>query len=157
MNGMYFAYGLLVLVLAVMGAYQLDVAGMNPSEGTRWWRDSVAPWEGFQGGRADKKGEEGGKGKGNEEEDGDTAPGKRAPVDLYSTSPYHLLADRLAPVENALSCVNSRSCFATDAEAQLSLVGNYRQLTNNYKREYPDSCSALRQELVLGFYEATPL
>ena len=156
MDVMYFVYGLLLLVVAIMGAYQLDVAGVNQSEGSRWWRDSVAPWEGFQSGGQDEKREKE-KGQGQHEDNGDSSPGMPAPVDLYTTASYHLLADRLAPVEEVLSCVNSRSCFATDAEAQLSRVGNYRQMTNNYKREYPDSCSALRQELVLGFYEAKAL
>lgn len=154
---MYFVYGLFLLVVAVMGAYQLDVAGVNWSEGSQWWRDSVAPWEGFQSGGGQDKKREKAEGQGQQEDNGDTSPGMPASVDLYSTAPYHLLADRLAPVEEVLSCVNSRSCFATDAEAQLSRVGNYRQLTNNYKRDYPDSCSALRQELVLGFYEAKAL
>lgn len=143
-------YGVLLLMIVVMGAYKLDVAGMNLSEGTKWWRDSVAPWEGFETRESGKKISK-------ESEEGDNAPGMPAPVDLYSTAPYHLLADRFAPVEEVLSCVNSRSCFATDAEAQLSRVGNYRQMTNNYKREYPDSCSAPRQELVMGFYQATAL
>ena len=162
-----FVYGICLLVLAVLSAYRLDVAGINPSEESRWWKDSVAPWEGFQpsaqkekeGGKGQERQGQGqgqGQGKGQEEE-GDHMPGMLASVDLSSTAPYHLLADRLGPVEEVLSCVTSRSCFATDAEQQLSRVGNYRQLTNNYKREYPDSCSAPRQELVLGFYQAKAL
>lgn len=83
-------------------------------------------------------------------------PGKPAPVELQSKDPYHLLEDRLPAARDITgpSCVNSRSCYATDTEAYLSKTGNYRQLTNNYKRDFPDHCSAPRQEFVLSFYKS---
>lgn len=83
-------------------------------------------------------------------------PNTPSPADIYNNKPYHLLADEitLPRVEEALSCVNSRSCYATDFERMLSRTGNFRQMTNNYKRGYPDSCSAPYQELVLNFYKA---
>jgi len=85
-------------------------------------------------------------------------PGKPCPVSLYSSDPYHLLSDILPSVDKeALSCVTSRSCYATDMEAQMAKTGNYRQWTNQYKRGYPDHCSAPRQELVLNMYQASPL
>lgn len=87
-------------------------------------------------------------------------PGKPCPVALYSSEPYHLLSDVLPPVsqgDESLSCVTSRSCFAADMEAQMAKTGNYRQWTNQYKRGYPDHCSAPRQELVLSMYQASPL
>ena len=168
MDVTYFVYGLILLCLAVMGAYRLDVQGVNASEGQRWWKDSAAPF-GEEGGHEgfepvpeeERKVTEGFTLPEKEDALLDHPPGKPAPVELYDKQPYHLLSDRLSPAldgsKGTLSCVNSRSCYATDAEAYLSRVGNYRQMTNNYKHEYPDSCSALRQELVLGFYSAMPL
>lgn len=86
-------------------------------------------------------------------------PDTPGPADLYNNQPYHLLADELAPprVKETISCVNSRSCYATDFERMVSKTGNFRQMTNNYKRGYPDSCSAPYQELVLNFYKADPM
>ncbi len=83
-------------------------------------------------------------------------PDTPGPADLYNNQPYHLLADEMSPprVKETISCVNSRSCYATDFERMISKTGNYRQMTNNYKRGYPDSCSAPYQELVLNFYKA---
>ena len=83
-------------------------------------------------------------------------PNTPGPADLYNNQPYHILSDELEMprVEESLSCVNSRSCYATDFERMVSKTGNYRQMTNNYKRGYPDSCSAPYQELVLNFYKA---
>jgi len=86
----------------------------------------------------------------------DYPPDSPGPADLYNNQPYHLLSDELSPprVKETISCVNSRSCYATDFERMVSKTGNYRQFTNNYKRGYPDSCSAPYQELVLNFYKA---
>jgi hypothetical protein len=85
----------------------------------------------------------------------DYPPDTPGPADLYNNSPYHLLADEMPPprTEEALSCVNSRSCYASDFDRMVSKTGTYRQMTNNYKRGYPDSCSSPYQELVLNFYE----
>jgi len=82
-------------------------------------------------------------------------PETPAPADIYNNQPYHLLGDEIPPprVNESISCVNSRSCYATDFERMISKTGNYRQMTNNYKRSYPDSCSAPYQELVLNFYK----
>jgi hypothetical protein len=83
-------------------------------------------------------------------------PDTPGPADLYNNQPYHLLGDEMEPprVQETISCVNSRSCYATDFERMVSKTGNFRQMTNNYKRGYPDSCSAPHQELVLNFYKA---
>jgi hypothetical protein len=83
-------------------------------------------------------------------------PDSPAPANVHNNNPYHLLNDIISKPRDteALSCVNSRSCYATDFERIISKTGNYRQLTNNYKRGYPDSCSAPYQELVLNFYKA---
>lgn len=87
------------------------------------------------------------------------APDTPGPADLYNNQPYHLLADEMPPPREieSISCVNSRSCYAQDFERMVSKTGNYRQMTNNYKRGYPDSCSAPYQELVLNFYKAEPM
>jgi hypothetical protein len=86
-------------------------------------------------------------------------PDSPGPADLYNNQPYHLLSDEMAPprVNETISCVNSRSCYATDFQRMVDKTGNYRQMTNNYKRNYPDSCSAPYQELVLNFYKADPM
>jgi len=160
---------LLVICVLLVAAKGFDVKGYDPAATPahrQWWRHSASPFEseGFQGSASqasqaspllDQPAELEQK----ESELLEHAPGKPAPVDLYRDRPYHLLSDRLGPPrdQETLSCVNSRSCYAVDAEAHLSKVGNYRQLTNNYKREYPDNCSALRQELVLNFYKAEPV
>lgn len=86
-------------------------------------------------------------------------PETPGPANIYNNEPYHLLSDELPPprVKESISCVNSRSCYATDFERMISKTGNYRQMTNNYKRSYPDSCSAPYQELVLNFYKTDPM
>jgi hypothetical protein len=89
----------------------------------------------------------------------DYPPDSPGPADLYNNQPYHLLGDEMSPprAKESISCVNSRSCYATDFERMVSKTGNYRQMTNNYKRGYPDSCSAPYQELVLNFYKANSI
>ena len=85
-------------------------------------------------------------------------PNTPGPSDLYNNQSYHLLGDELPSYQNeSLSNVNSRSCYATDFERMISKTGNYSQLTNNYKRGYPDSCSSPYQELVMNFYKADPM
>jgi len=85
----------------------------------------------------------------------DFPPGKPGPSDVYNNQPYHLLGDIMQPprVKESVSCVNSRSCYATDFNRMIEKTGTFRQLTNNYKRSTPDSCSAPNQELVLNFYK----
>ena len=86
-------------------------------------------------------------------------PNAPSSVELYNNQPYHLLEDVMSPprVKESISCVNSRSCYATDFDRMISKTGNFRQMTNNYKRGYPDSCSSPYQELVLNFYKAEPI
>ena len=85
----------------------------------------------------------------------DYRPNQPSPVELYNSQPYHLLNDYMQEprLKESLSCVDSRSCYATDFQRTIEKTGNYSQLTNNYKRKYPDSCSAPLQELVLNFYK----
>jgi len=84
-------------------------------------------------------------------------PNKPSPVDFANRSSYLLLGDELKPrgPDSGISCVNSRSCFASDFDRLQEKTGNFRQLTNNYKRGYPDSCSSPFQELVMSFYDST--
>jgi hypothetical protein len=155
-----FLYGILFLFITILFSYQLDVQGYNlasPSQKKNWWlTDSLEPFEDALKASSSSKRMM----SRSSEELADSPlveylPGKPAPVELRNKEPYHLLEDQLPPARDplTLSCVNSRSCYATDTEAYLSKTGNYRQLTNNYKRNYPDHCSAPRQELVLSFYK----
>ena len=82
-------------------------------------------------------------------------PNGPSPAEVYNEHPYHLLGDMISPPseKEVLSTINSRSCYATDFEQTVSKTGNYRQTTNNYKRNYPDSCSGWNQELTLNFYK----
>ena len=82
-------------------------------------------------------------------------PNKPAPVNFANRSSYLLLSDEMKelPADSGISCVNSRSCYAADFDRLQEKTGNFRQLTNNYKRGYPDSCSSPFQELVLSFYK----
>lgn len=86
-------------------------------------------------------------------------PDSPAPANLSIKTPYHLLGNEIPPprVKESISCVNSRSCYATDFSRIIEKTGNYTQYTNNYKRGYPDSCSAPTQELVLNFYKTDPI
>lgn len=68
---------------------------------------------------------------------------------------YELLSDVLKSTpDSGISCVNSRSCYATNFERLQEKTGNFRQFTNNFKHGYPDSCSSPFQELVLTFYKS---
>lgn len=80
----------------------------------------------------------------------------KADANLENNQPYHLLQDERANARPQLSNVSTAGCYATDMEQHLSKVGNYRQLTNNYRRAGPDSCSAPWKELLFHFYKMTP-
>lgn len=80
----------------------------------------------------------------------------KADANLANDQPYHLLQDERANARPQLSNVTTAGCYATDMEQHLSKVGNHRQLTNNYRRAGPDSCSAPWKELLFHFYEMTP-
>lgn len=87
------------------------------------------------------------------------APDTPSPADVYDNQPYHLLSDIMAVprTKESISCVNSRNCYATDFSRMIEKTGTFRQMTNNYKRNYPDSCTAPTQELVLNFYKTDPM
>jgi len=90
------------------------------------------------------------------EEDIGVNANDKADANLTNDQPYHLLQDERANARPQLSTVSTAGCYATDMEQHLSKVGNHRQLTNNYRRAGPDSCSAPWKELLFHFYEMTP-
>ena len=80
-------------------------------------------------------------------------PNGPSPANVDPHQPYHLLGDIMEPSLDKKS-VSSRSCYATDFVQTMEKTGNFRQMTNNYKRNYPDSCSGWNQDLTLNFYQA---
>ena len=81
-----------------------------------------------------------------------------SPVSLQKPKePYSLLLDVLKPYSNKPINTTSESCYNSDFQKRLELTGNFRQLTNNYRRGVPDSCSSPNHDLVLSFYEIDPL
>jgi len=73
--------------------------------------------------------------------------------------PYNLLNGVLPPYSGNPGGVSpsAASCYDADFQKRLERTGNFRQLTNNYKRAVPDSCSAPNHDLVLSFYKVEPL
>jgi hypothetical protein len=49
----------------------------------------------------------------------------------------------------------AEACYKTDWARNLEMSG-YEQITNNFKRKYPDSCTAPNHDLILDFYKETP-
>jgi len=84
----------------------------------------------------------------------DYPPNGPSPADVYTEHPYHLLRDIL-PTASSGPAMSSHSCYETDFEQATSKTGTYRQLTNNFKRSYPDNCSTWNQNLLLSFYKPT--
>jgi hypothetical protein len=70
--------------------------------------------------------------------------------------PYNLLNGWLSPLDKPLH-PTAQSCHAVDFQSRLERTGNFRQLTNNYKRGDPDSCSTPMQDLTLAFYKTEPI
>ena len=71
--------------------------------------------------------------------------------------PYSLLNDMLKSYKGPAPSPTSKACYETDFQTRLERTGNFRQLTNNYKRGVPDSCSAPNHDLALSFYKVQPL
>lgn len=67
--------------------------------------------------------------------------------------PYNLLKELPAAPRGSISCLNAACCSETDFEQRTNQTGNFLQRTNNYKREFPDSCSAPLTLLNLAFYK----
>ncbi len=70
-------------------------------------------------------------------------------------APYALLGDVLKTTDDpARPTLSSAACYDADFQKRLEKTGNYRQLTNNYKRGVPDSCSMPLHDLVNKQYDA---
>lgn len=155
----YILFGLILFLICAFALLSMDkaafmnyVAPYASVSHTQWWNrpgsehygyPSYTYWEGFENRKKE-----------------DSAilsypPNSPSPTDVQNNQPYHLLDDMMQPprVKESISCVNSRSCYATDFERMIEKTGTFRQLTNNYKRGYPDNCSAPFQELTLNFYK----
>lgn len=82
-----------------------------------------------------------------------------SPADASLTQPrepYSLLLGWL-PLATETKYTNAEQCRSLDFQTRLERTGNFRQLTNNYKRGDPDSCSGPVQDLTLAFYKTTPI
>jgi hypothetical protein len=62
-----------------------------------------------------------------------------------------VLLDRNLDV--GLGTLDAASCAAIDQSRELELDGQYVQRTNNYRRQYPDTCSAPFTEFVGSVYK----
>lgn len=70
--------------------------------------------------------------------------------------PYALLNGWL-PLSDDPKYLTAQGCHESDFQIRLERTGNFRQLTNNYKRGDPDSCSTPIQELGLSVYNTVPI
>lgn len=61
------------------------------------------------------------------------------------------LADFLTPA-TSLTRLDARACADEDRARQMEPAGQFIQRTNNYRRDYPDNCSAPRSEFVGAIY-----
>lgn len=72
--------------------------------------------------------------------------------------PYALLQGVLPVYDGPTSTSpTSKTCYEADFQKRLERTGNFRQLTNNYKRGVPDSCSSPNHDLLLSTYKVEPL
>jgi hypothetical protein len=80
--------------------------------------------------------------------------------DIYDISnadkPYVLLGDTL-PTKNCLGMLDANRCYKGSFQSRIEKTGNYKQLTNNYRHEDVESCSAPLTEFVNSFYKVEPL
>ncbi len=139
-----------LMVLLAFFIQSRDYYGMNPIV-----RHRLAVKEAFQGAAA--AAEPTGVA---EESRTDVQPATAALAD--KRTPYTLLNDWLTPVQagdapSPASSFTAERCHRSDFQTRLERTGTYRQLTNNYKRESPDSCSAPLQETTLGYYKIDAL
>ena len=70
--------------------------------------------------------------------------------------PYSLLGEWLTLTKDPMY-KTAQGCHAIDFQTRLEKTGNFRQLTNNYKRGDPDSCSGPIQDLTFAIYKTTPI
>jgi hypothetical protein len=70
--------------------------------------------------------------------------------------PYALLKDWL-PLASEPMYMTAKDCHEADFQGRLEKTRNFRQMTNNYKRGDPDSCSGPIQDLTFAFYKTEPI
>ena len=70
--------------------------------------------------------------------------------------PFNLLNGWLPQLDKPLY-PTAKGCRDVDFQVRLERTGNFRQLTNNYKRGDPDSCSTPLHDLTLAFYKTDPV
>ncbi len=63
-----------------------------------------------------------------------------------------LLRDMMK-VKTGLSGLSASACDAQDRSREMEMGGQYAQRTNNYRRDYPDNCSAAITEFIDSIYE----
>ncbi len=82
---------------------------------------------------------------------GPISPGPAALAD--KTAPYTLLENLNAyRGKSGITTIGSQSCYQRDSENQ-RMKSSYAQMVNNYRHEYPDTCTGTRQEMILGVYQ----
>jgi hypothetical protein len=144
LKGFIISWGLVIMALALFYQYQTTTIYGNPI-----LRPRLERIEPFQNQR--KK----------DPEDSTESLNSLSPADASLENlraPYSLLGDVLQSAEpGRWVSPNSQDCYDADFQKRLEMTGNFRQLTNNYKRAVPDSCSAPTHELVLNFYKTDPL
>jgi hypothetical protein len=72
-------------------------------------------------------------------------------------APSLLLTDILPAKKAGAVGPTSERCYAADFQQRLERTANFRQMTNNYKRGVPDSCSQPLHDLTTTFYEVEVL
>ncbi len=82
---------------------------------------------------------------------GPISPGPAALAD--KTAPYALL-EYIPAYRNrsGITTIGSQSCYQRDSTNDRQ-KSSYAQMVNNYRHEYPDTCSGTRQEMILGVYQ----
>ena len=81
------------------------------------------------------------------------------PLNGKGVNDSYLLLDNVLPPKTSKDGASPTAsrCYDNDFQKRIERTGNYRQMTNNYKRGVPDSCSGLTHELVNTFYEVQQL
>lgn len=67
------------------------------------------------------------------------------------------LLDSMLTPQAGLSGLTAGACYAQDRAVELQLGGQYAQRTNNYRRDYPDNCSAPLSDFVDSMYRPAQL
>ena len=83
-------------------------------------------------------------------------PDSFLPEAAFPEGPQVALKDFMK-VKTGLTSAGAKSCMDQDKARQGEVGGQYVQRTNNYRRDYPDNCSAPRSEFVGSVYEPVGL